>query len=273
MEELLGTAADVRLGLDLPANFDQAVADGRSLELNVYAVHWAKQAEVDEQRLFFERALGEVTGQPVALTLHEQRVYPPPEGQGFSSLATSVIVLVTLTTGIALVPHLIGEERQARTIDALLISPASIGQIVAAKALAGSVYCLVVAVVAIAFNAKYFVHLEVVAATIGCATLFAVGVGLLLGSLFELPQSMNAVAGLVLAVLLVPVYLAGRLALPPALHAIVAYVPSAALDAVLATSLARTVPWTALWPKLGSVLACSAVVYAVTIWRIRRAGR
>jgi ABC-2 type transport system permease protein len=273
LEELLGTAANVQLGLDLPAGFDQAVAEERPLELTVYAVHWARQAEVDEQRLFFERALSEVAGQPVALTLAQQRVYPPPGGEGFSSLATGVIVLVTLVTGIALVPHLIGDERQTRTIDALLISPASIGQIVTAKALAGSVYCLVVAVVAIAFNAKHFVHLGVAAATVVCATLFAVGVGLLLGSLFELPQNMNAVVGLVLAVLLVPVYLAGRPVLPPLLRAIMAYVPSAALNATLAMSLARTVPWAALWPKLGSVLAFSAGVYAITIWRIRRSDR
>ena len=279
MEETLGTSADVLLGIVLPADYDQAVAEGRTQDLAAYVVHWAKQAEVDELRAFFEQALGEAAGgsahagAPVTLTVDEQRIYPPPDGQGFSTLATSVVVLVTLTVGIFLVPYSIGDERQTKTMDALLVSPASIGQIVVAKAIAGSVYCLVTAAIAIAFNAHLFVHWGVVVGAVACGTIFAVGVGLLLGSLFELPQHMNAWTGILLGVLLVPVYLAGRLALPPVLGTLLAYVPSASLNTVLAMSLARTVPLCALWINLGSVLALSAVIYALTIWKIRRADR
>jgi ABC-2 type transport system permease protein len=273
MRELVGTAADVRLGLVLPAGFDQAVVEGRAPVLTAYAVHWAKASEVEELRAFFERALGEATGQPISVRVSPDRVYPPPDGQGFSSLATSVVVLVTLIVGIFLVPYLIGDERQSQTLNALLVSPARIGQIVTAKALAGSLYCLLTAAIAVAFSANLFVHWWVVVTTVACATLLAVGVGLLLGTLFELPQQMNAVAGLVLAVLLVPVFLAGRLALPSLLETLLAYVPSAALNAALSISLARSVPLGSLGLKLGSVLALSALVYAITIWRIRRSDR
>lgn len=273
MEELIGTAADVRLALVLPADFDQAVAEGRVPQLDAYAVHWAKPAEVQELRTFFERALSEAAGQPVALRVDPQRVYPAADGQGFSTLATGVIVLVTLTVGIFIVPYLIGDERETQTMNALLVSPATTYQIVAAKGLAGSVYCLATAAIAVAFNANLFVHWAVVVGTVACGTLFAVGVGLLLGSLFELPQHMNAVAGVLLAVLLVPIYLAGRLALPPVWETLLAYVPSASLNAALVMSLARTVPVGALWTRLGSVLALSAAIYAATIWQIRRADR
>lgn len=273
MQEWVGTAADVRLGLVLPAGYDQAVAEGRAPALTAYAVHWAKASEVEELRAFFERALSEATGQPARVQVAAERIYPPPDGQGFSTLATSVVILVTLTVGIFLVPYSIVDERQSQTLNALLVSPARIGQIVTAKALAGSLYCLLTAAIAVAFNANLFVHGWVVAATILSATLLSVGIGLLLGTLFELPQQMNAVAGLVLAVLLVPVYLFGRLALPPLLETLLAYVPSAALNAALATSLARSVPLVPLALKLGSVLALSAAVYAIAIWQIRRSDR
>jgi ABC-2 type transport system permease protein len=197
MEATLGTASEAYLGLVLPADFDQAVAEGRALELQAYAVHWASQAEVDELRTFFERVLGEVASVaaqaevPITVRVASERVYPLPDEQGFSTMATSVVVLTTLTVGIFLVPYSIGDERQTKTMDALLVSPASIGQIVAGKAIAGSVYCLVTAAVAIAFNAKLYVHWWAVVATAACGTLFAVGVGLLLGSLFEQSQQMN----------------------------------------------------------------------------------
>ena len=273
MEALVGTAADVRLGLVLPAGYDQAVAEGRVPLLTVYAVHWAKASEVEERRAFFERALSEATGEPARVQVATERVYPPADADGFTTLATSVVILVTLTVGIFLVPYLIGDERQNQTLNALLVSPARIGQIVTAKALAGSLYCLLTAAIAVAFNANLFVHWWVVVVTIAAATLLSVGIGLLLGTLFELPQQMNAVAGLVLAVFLVPVYLVGRLALPPLLETLLAYVPSAALNAALVTSLARSVPLGSLALKLGSVLALSAAVYALTIWHIRRSDR
>jgi ABC-type Na+ efflux pump permease subunit len=273
MEEALGTAPQAYLGLVLPADFDQAVAEGRAPELEAHAVHWATQQEVNELRVSAERALSEISRQPVQVRVVPQRVYPLADAQGFSTMATGVVVLATLTVGIFLVPYMIGDERQTKTMNALLVSPANIGQIVTGKAIAGSVYCTLTAAVAVAFNAKLFVQWWVVVATVACGTLFAVGVGLLLGAVFELPQHMNAVAGVLLAVLLVPVYLAGRLALPPLVETLLAYVPSAALNAVLAMSLARTVPVQALGLKLGSVLAISGVVYAVTLWRIRRSDR
>jgi ABC-2 type transport system permease protein len=273
LEETLGTAPQAYLGLVLPADFDQALAEGRPPELEAYAVHWASGAEVVELQDRAERALGEVAGQQIDLRVAPERVYPPPEGQGFSTMATGVVVLTTLSVGIFMVPYMIGDERQTQTMNALLVSPASIGQIVTGKALAGSVYCLLTAAVAVAFNVRYFVHWWAVVATVLCCTLFAVGVGLLLGTLFELPQHMNAVAGALLAVLLVPIYLAGRLALPPTLDTLLAYVPSAALNAALAMSLARAVPIGALALKLGSVLAICAGVYAAILRQIRRSDR
>jgi ABC-2 type transport system permease protein len=273
MAEALGTAHEAFLGLVLPAEFDQAVAEGRVPDLDAYVVHWATQEEVRDLQAVFERVLSEVTGQPIAVRVATDRVYPPPDGEGFSTMATGVVVLTTLTVGIFLVPYLIGDERQTQTMNALLVSPATIGQIVTGKAIAGSAYCLLTAAIAVAFNAKLFVHWWVVIATIACGALFAVGVGLLLGTLFELPQQMNAVAGALLAMLLVPVFLVGRLALPPVVDTLLAYVPSAALNTALAISLARTVPLGALATKLGSVLALSAVIYAITIWQIRRSDR
>jgi ABC-type Na+ efflux pump permease subunit len=273
MQDMLGTAADVRLGLVLPADFDQRIESGQPLELTAYAVHWAKQSEIDELTAFWEQTLTELAGQPVALTVDAERVYPPVDGQGFTSLAMGTIVLVTITVGIFLVPYLIGEERQSKTMDALLVSPASTGQIVAGKAIAGSVYCLATAAIAIAFNANLFVHWGVVVLTIACGTLFAVGAGLLLGALFELPQHITALAGMLLAVLIVPVYVADSTTLPPILRAILSRLPSTALNAALKISLARAVPSDALWANLGSVLIVSALIYGATIWRIRRADR
>jgi ABC-2 type transport system permease protein len=56
-------------------------------------------------------------------------------------------VTIMLTMGILLVPTLMLEEKQTRTMDALLVSPASISQVVIGKAIAGFFYILVTAAI------------------------------------------------------------------------------------------------------------------------------
>ena len=57
-----------------------------------------------------------------------------------------------LMMGIFLVPSLLFEEKETKTMQALLVSPASIGQVVVGKALAGAFYILVTAVMMFAIS-------------------------------------------------------------------------------------------------------------------------
>lgn len=65
------------------------------------------------------------------------------------------------------------------TLDALLVSPARLWQVVAGKALAGLFYCLAAAVVVFAFNTRIVVHWEIAALAAVLGAAFAVAVGLL----------------------------------------------------------------------------------------------
>ena len=204
--EAVGTSGGASLGLVLPASFDQAIEAGQPPALSGHVVHWAKRGDVADLKRFFEAAFAETFGQAVQIAIKADRIYPGPDAGGFTGMAAGVIVMIVITVGIFLTPHLIVDERQTKTMDALLISPASIGQVIAGKAIAGAAYCLAAAGVAVAFNSTLVVNWSLAILAVVCGAFFAVAVGLLIGSFFQLPQNMNAVTGILMVVLLLPPY-------------------------------------------------------------------
>ena len=118
--------------------------------------------------------LSQSLGRPVTIHIEGNIVYPPSDGVLFLSLATINSVLMILMMGIFLVPSLLFEEKETKTMQALLVSPASIGQVVIGKALAGSFYILVTAVMIFAISWADVIHWDMV-------ILFVIGGGILLG--------------------------------------------------------------------------------------------
>jgi ABC-type Na+ efflux pump permease subunit len=131
-----------------------------------------------------------------------------------------MIVVAVVVVGMSFVPYLIAEERETRTLQVLLVSPASIGQVVAGKALAGAAYCLTGGGVVIALNYLYVVHWEVILASILCGTALAVALGLLLG------------------ILIAATFLVDMASLPAPLR----WVPTVAMAHALRLSFAESVP-------------------------------
>jgi ABC-2 type transport system permease protein len=275
LDERVGEASAPVLGLVLPADFDQAVQAGEPVELQGFFAHWVQSDDADELRAFFEERLTDLTGQPVQIQTAGNRVYPAPHAGGQPWMASMTLVLVVMTIGSAVAPHLLIEEKQAHTLDALLVSPASISQVVAGKALVGTLLALTAAAVALLFSWRLVVHWELVLLAMVSTALFAVALGLLFGCLFDNPQTLALWFGAVLAALLVPVFLVGMpgLSTSPLLKSIAPYVPTAILSDIVRFSFSNHVPWGDLLTGLGIVLLCTIVLLGAVVWKVRRSDR
>ncbi len=273
MKDVVSTASVVVLGLHLPAGLDQAIEAGQPPPIEATVVQWASQEDVTEIERAVEGALGEIAGRPVEIAVARQRIYPAPNGGGFTSLAAGLIVMVVVVVGMAFVPYLFAEEKETETLQALLVSPASIGQVVAGKALAGAVYCLAGGGAAMALNSLYVVHWGAALLSLLCGTALAVALGLLLGVLFGLPQQMSAVGALLMGVLVVATYLADMASLPASLLAVLRWVPTVAMAHALRLSFAESAPAGWLAADLGAVLGAALLVYLLVAWRIRQIDR
>jgi ABC-type multidrug transport system permease subunit len=269
----MGFGLGVEFGLVVPDDFDQSLEVGVQPELDGY-VAWANRRKADQFKTDFEEQFEELVGQPVRINLEENIVYPAFDSGLLLLMVTVTPVTVILIMGIQLVPTLLFEEKQTKTMSALLTSPASISQVVVGKALAGLFYVIVSAGVVFAINWTGVVHWEMALLFVLGIGVFSVGVGLVLGSFYERQQDVVGLTMLLLVIFTGALFVDMLgLEIPGFLQALVPWVPSVALAEIIRFVFLENIPWEAALVKLGSVLAISALLYAVIAIKFQRADR
>ena len=275
LEEEVGDSPGAMLGLEIPAAFDETLAASGQGQLDGYFAHWVTDEEkADTLQLVGER-IAELTGQSVPIRAEGHVVYPTAGslGPGFMFVSSMLIIIITIC-GI-LVPFLIIDEKEARTLDVLLVSPSSITQVVLGKAIAGLFYGVLAVTLVFLFNQGFIVHWGWVVAATVAGLVLSVAVGLLLGVLFDNVQNLGLWMGLVFLILLGPPFMeqvAGA-RLSAAVRDVVAWFPTVALQRVLGASLARSVPVGNSLIDLAVVLACGLAILALAGWRLRQHDR
>lgn len=208
------------------------------------------------------------------LILEQPVAAPPPGGTLSLGLTTINAVIMILLMGISLVPSLWFEEKQTKTLQALLVSPASIGQVVAGKALAGAFYTLVTAALIFAICWADVTHWGPAVLFVIGGAVFSVAVGLVLGSFYDRQQDVaGPLAGLVLILVGAPVARLLGVELPALVERILSWVPSVALTEVFRAAFLEAVPANQILTNLGLVLAVSLLLFALVIWKVRRSDR
>jgi ABC-2 type transport system permease protein len=274
LKDILAESSGTMLGLMLPADLDQARDANQALQLDGYFAHWVSAADAAAEGAFFEAQLGALAGQPVHIELAGHTAYPAPDSAGQPLLVSISLVVVIITISGVLVPYLMVEEKETRTMDALLVSPARISQVVVGKAIAGMVYGLVAAAVVFAFNRTLVVHWEWAVLATLCGTLLAVSAGLLLGSAFDNPQNMGPWMGFLFALLLMPVFLIMlKPGLPAFLSTAMPWLPSAALEKLFRISFSEIVPLDQALSNLAILVGSALLLLAAVVWIVRRSDR
>lgn len=227
-------------GLVIPADYNAVAATGGEPQLVAYAMRWAGEDEVQEALGLIEEEIAAMTG--IAVHVEARRVELLPGGVGGGLMPAMGMVFVSLLLGMLVPTYLMLEEKQAKTLAALLVSPASAGHVVLGKALAGMTYALLGVGVAFALNRALINHWALAVLTVLPGVLFSVSLGLLLGSVLESPQQVMLWAWVLLVPLLIPVFLSIMEGLvPAALIRIFRYLPTVALFDLFRMSFAGPV--------------------------------
>jgi ABC-2 type transport system permease protein len=265
------------LGLAIPADLDQRLASAASgaaaaPELGGYLI-WSSRSRATQLKADFERQLTALIGQPVRIEI-EDTVGPQPDSIGPIRMVAVTLVITIILMGVLTVPHLMFEEKQAKTIDALLVSPASIGQVVIGKALAGSFYCLTTIGVAFAFSWAFVTHWGLAIAAALSGALLAVGLGLLLGTFFDDRQQMTIWTLIPGQFLLGPVFLTVfDVILPETLRTVMYWIPTVALAKVFRYAFSDGATLAEVLFHLGIVVISTGLILAAIVWKVRRSDR
>ena len=268
----LSNGEQPELGLVIPGSFDQAVENGETLELRGYMLHFFTVEEETEIQSYMQDEFEYLLGKPVSIQI--ERIQLQPETHGMTVLASMGFTFMILMVGMIAIPHMMLEEKQNKTLDAMLISPASGMHIIAAKALTGLIYALIVYGIGLILFQMIIVNwgLTFLAGIFG--SLFAVVLGLLLGILVENRQQLMLWAWVGIIPLFLPMMLAIMDDLLPTwLIQIFKWVPSSALMRVIRSSMVGNPPLEYYLPQLAVLLLSTIVVLAVDVWLVRRTDR
>jgi len=270
MDGMVRSMAFQELGLVLPADFSQQMEGDGKIVLEGY-IPWAKRSKAAELETLYSEKFSEWLQRPVSIEIADRFVQPPYDVQ--ATTAHSTILFVMFFLGPTLVPFLMLEEKRTRTMDALLVSPASFAQVVWGKALAGLFYIVLTGGVAFVFYRMYVVNwVLVVPAFVGTA-LTAVLVGLLVGVFVQKGRQVNLWIWPIVILLLLPAFFAQESFIPEMVRKFFNLVPTAALGKLIQYSFSDSVPAGVLVGNLALAVAGILLLYGVIVWRLRRSDR
>jgi len=175
----------VDVGMVLPADFDSSVMQGEETELVTYI--WGESLAKNRTILGVTIAnlVRELTGQeaPVeieAITLGDEVSIPWND-----RVLPLVVLMAVLLGGLTLPSASVIDEKEKKTLEALVITPASIGDVFIAKGLMGVILSLFMGVVILVLNQAFGTEPALLISVLALGAIMAAEIGLLCGALIK----------------------------------------------------------------------------------------
>jgi len=263
---------DANGALVVPPNFDADVAADKQPEIAVYVNNKKGSIEQASFRATVERQVRALVQRPPPaklnwINLHEETGSPSGEINLNQMMLPLLLLLTFGMTGALVVPLLLVEEKEKRTMDFLLTSPARITEVIAGKAFTGVVYSVLIAAVLLGLNRDLVGNWPLTTLTIMLGLLLIVAIGLLMGSLFQTTMQVNTWASLALLALIAPSFpFPGS---PAVLETAMRFIPTYYFVEALKLSLGGT-STLRMWGYLAAVLAFTVVAFFAVTWSLRR---
>jgi len=262
-------------GIVVPANFASEIAAGRQPELTVYINNDKNTFEQAAFRRLLDQLVRSFAKQPdparfVWVDIDKDKKDELIGGTSLDQIMLPLLLILTFgMTGAFVVPLLIVEEKEKRTLDFLLSSPASLKEIIAGKALTGVVYTLLIASLLLGINRQFIRNWPMTFLTVVVGLLFVVGVGMVIGSLLKNTMQVNTWASFVLMVLLFPSF--PSIGITKWFDNAMRFVPTYYLSEALKLSMAGTIS-SQLWIHLVVLTGCTLIVFFAAARALRRRG-
>ena len=178
-------AGTVDMGLTLPQGFDEEVSRGSAIALTAYV--WGESLAKNRGILLanINSAVRQLAGQEVPVYI-ETTTLGDAQSVPWNDRLLPLVVLYAVTIGGIMVPaSLMVDEKQKRTLTALAITPATLGDILAAKGLIGVIMALVMSIVILLINQAFGAQPGLLMIVLGLGAVLAALFGLVLGTLVK----------------------------------------------------------------------------------------
>ncbi len=178
----LGT---VDMGMVLPANFDTAVKQNENVEFDAYI--WGQSLLKDRALLgvTLAQSLRDLSGQTPPVNVELQTLGSDPGIPWNERLLPFVVMMAIVIGGTMLPATSLVDEKQKRTLQALLATPTSLSEVFLAKGVLGAGISIVMGVVVLVMNQAFGIRPLLLVFVLALGAIMAAAIGVLLGAFIK----------------------------------------------------------------------------------------
>ena len=282
--EELDSAAEVRervvdedagVGMIIPADFDERVAAGESPPLELF-IRDESGSGVNYVVAALEQTLREMAGRapPADVLLDVIAAESDDDMSIFDEIGprqyfvlAAIIMLIGMNS-MLVVPLILAEEAEKKTLDALVMV-ASYADVIVAKAMVGLFYvgastAALVALTGISLeNAGLFVF------TVALFALSLIGIGLLIGSMFSNANQVNTWAGFFLLPVISPAFMVG-FPFPDAVDTVLSLLSTSQAMRLMINAVSGENLFGNVWMSIAVLLVWTVAAYGLLALRLSR---
>jgi ABC-2 type transport system permease protein len=262
------------LGLALPDDIDALIAEGESISLQGYVVHWIPDEQVLEVEQVVEDELAALANQPIDIEIDSESIYPEMDSSGLSRLMGLSLTFAAVMIGVSFLPHLMLEEKMTQTIEAIMVSPVKPLDLALGKVLVGLTYSMVLGLIGIGIYGPLITQWGIAVVMYFAGALLMTLIGLVLGTVLENRQQLMLWAWVLLIPLLIPTFLVLlRGLVPDTAIDIMRWIPTVILTRGLTAAAVETLSVADYLTELVVLILSSALVLGLVTWILRRRDR
>ena len=257
----------------LPAGLEASIRDGRTPAITVIAESSSTGRELVSSALL--AVFREIAGQgPPAILRSEtvERAGSDPLlitrlGPRVYFVLASLIMLIGMVSMI-IVPMVLAEESEKRTLDALLMAGSYI-DVMVAKALVGAVFTGLSIAVVVVLTRLQIRDVSMFVLGLGALALGLVGLGLFLGGLFKTAQQVSTWSSFFLLPVIGPAFAVG-VPVPAPVETALRVLPSSQAVRIVANAFGEAPIFADTLVSAAVVVAWAAAAYALLGWQLAR---
>jgi ABC-type Na+ efflux pump permease subunit len=262
-------------GLVLSAGFDEAVSANQQPELTAYLNKKGNALQQANFQQILDRQIVAFINQPSPLKLTwvnlAEKSITEQSSLNANQLMLLLLLLMTMClTGVLVVPLLLVEEKENRTLEFLRLTPASLNEVAAAKALTGLIYSVLNVFILLALNYRLVGNWPITLLVLLIGMCLVVLIGLLMGAFCRNTMQVNTWVGFVVILLtLPPILFSGGLNLPPVFETVLRLIPTYYLAEALKVTLSNK-NLTEIWEPLFVMIVTVVIGFFAVVWTLRR---
>ncbi len=264
------------MGLIIPADFEGQLRAGEQPHVTLYlngATQDAQQrAFVQAVVLYYARTVA-TPHPPVTLVTQAVNIGASPANPPSLGVIYSIVMLpLSLVVGLNVLPGLIIEEREKKTLRWLLASPASLGDILLGKVLVTLAYQLALSLGAMALIGGFGGDVPLLLLYTLLGAFLALALGLLLGVLCRTTSAAQVISGVVILLFILPAVIVPLepFVVSNAIINLLKALPTTYLADGASNAIQRMGSFGSNLLDVGVILATTLVVVLIAAWALRR---